>query len=703
MGLVQVRKPPRELHQLQYLILKRKLEMGDGRAHYLWFRYIAICQKDETAMCVIHDTQTKRIKKSLQSSEYQSKEFVSVVFSPVSPDKHLITLTGEPDWQVIFWEWNSLKIQAMCPIGVTGPTSGICQVSYSPHNPDNFVVTGHDTYKFFELDGENIEAKHSQLNKKDPDLSTEYTCHTWTSDGLLLVCTAAGEIIVCESTGEYKCVVPDSPLQGFRIECIAGFVKGFIVAGDNGQIFIYEKTEDLDDPFKKMKYLQNKEGTIPGLEAAAIRSAVVTTTEDQIYFVLENNQLMNLSISLDGTEEESKFDYVMYNFHSASVTGLDVCIRKQLIVTCSLDKSVRVWNYVNKSLDICEYQTDQCYAVAFHPSGFHLVVALTDKILMMNVFSKTLRMFKSIAVKQCREIKFSNGGHLFAAINTNTINIYNFWTGENPTDQQFKGHQNKVRCVNWDDDDQGFQSAGIDGAIYEWNLHDSSTRKGEYLQKSTSFLCVVKKSNSNTMFGVGTDRSIKDISESKEHNSIKTKSQLSQIVMPKNEKVVIVGTCEPTKPGFVSIYKLPFELVSDVQAHSLPIERMRLSYCNNFLFTTGQDGCLIIYGVKDVDPRGIKREKEGGTSFDYSEEILTLKTELEEFQSTKDGLITENGQLQGGDGVNNMIQLKKLEEKFQKTSEDLTMNSIQENTKYDALASEKQARESFFEGKIKQL
>jgi hypothetical protein len=53
--------------------------------------------------------------------------------------------------------------------------------------------------------------------------------------------------------------------------------------------------------------------------------------------------------------------------------------------------------------------------VAFHPSGFHLVVAVQDKILLMNVLSKSLHPFKNIQVKACREIKFSNGGHLFAA------------------------------------------------------------------------------------------------------------------------------------------------------------------------------------------------------------------------------------------------------------------------------------------------
>ena len=55
--------------------------------------------------------------------------------------------------------------------------------------------------------------------------------------------------------------------------------------------------------------------------------------------------------------------------------------------------------------------------MAFHPSGFHVIVGFTDKIRMMNIFSKGLKTFWDIPIKGCREIRFSNGGHLFACTN----------------------------------------------------------------------------------------------------------------------------------------------------------------------------------------------------------------------------------------------------------------------------------------------
>lgn len=53
-----------------------------------------------------------------------------------------------------------------------------------------------------------------------------------------------------------------------------------------------------------------------------------------------------------------------------------------------------------------------------------------------------------------------------------------------------------------------------------------------------------------------------------------------------------------------------------------------MSFCTTFLFTVGDDGHFMIYEVKDKDPKG-KRDKDG-IGMEYSDEILTLDSRLEE-------------------------------------------------------------------------
>jgi len=99
---------------------------------------------------------------------------------------------------------------------------------------------------------------------------------------------------------------------------------------------------------------------------------------------------------------------------------LDVCIRKALLATCSLDRTVKIWNYLEHTLECSKEFEEPAHALAFHPSGLNLVVAFSDKIRMINIYESDFVIIKEIQIKNCKEIKFSNGGHLFAVAN-NTI------------------------------------------------------------------------------------------------------------------------------------------------------------------------------------------------------------------------------------------------------------------------------------------
>ena len=89
---------------------------------------------------------------------------------------------------------------------------------------------------------------------------------------------------------------------------------------------------------------------------------------------------------------------------------------------------------------------------------------------------------------------------------------------------------------------------------------------------------------------------------------------------------MVCGVSENDRPGSIQILKLPFERVLEVQAHSLPIERLRLSYDNNFLFSAGQDGVFGVFHLKDSD-----RKEIGGIP--QSEEILIEKQERDQYQA----------------------------------------------------------------------
>jgi len=104
-------------------------------------------------------------------------------------------------------------------------------------------------------------------------------------------------------------------------------------------------------------------------------------------------------------EDPNLFEPLFQTFHHDAVSGLDVCVRKPLIATCGLkDRSVRVWNYIEHTLELQQIFNEEIYSITFHPSGHYVLVGFADKLRLMNLLIDDIRPFKDFGIKQCREV-----------------------------------------------------------------------------------------------------------------------------------------------------------------------------------------------------------------------------------------------------------------------------------------------------------
>ena len=69
----------------------------------------------------------------------------------------------------------------------------------------------------------------------------------------IILCTENGEIMLLENSGEFISFISHSPMNGFKIQCIIPYSKGFLIGGESGEILIYEKSEDVRHPYVKRK------------------------------------------------------------------------------------------------------------------------------------------------------------------------------------------------------------------------------------------------------------------------------------------------------------------------------------------------------------------------------------------------------------------------------------------------------------------
>ncbi len=186
-----------------------------------------------------------------------------------------------------------------------------------------------------------------------------------------------------------------------------------------------------------------------------------------------------------------------------------------------------------------QHFNEEAQCISFHPSGLHLLVGFSDKLRMLNVLMNDIRPFKEFSIKACKEARFSNGSHLFAAVNGNTINIFSTYTCENIGN--LRGHNGKVRSMAWSADDSKMVSCGVDGAVYEWSMKDFK-RAGEHVLKACNYSAVTCTPDGKNMFAVGSDKKIKEIMDSNVIKDPESDCLLTCIVLSSSGRMLFAGT-----------------------------------------------------------------------------------------------------------------------------------------------------------------
>jgi len=665
-------------------------------------RYLAVAEKcSGGALVTVFDLVTTKKRKTLQCSTYQecdAHEFVCVAFS--SDNKFLLTQTGvsptgKHDWTLLYWLWD--KARPMASIRVSNAQNApIRECSFNPTDSSIVCVIGDGIMKFFQL------KEGFKPLPNTPSKPQSFLCHTWLSDDKMLVCVENGDLLLFDNTGEFQMQLPCSPGEPRSATCVLSFSKGFVTGGDDGLIRQFEKSDDPKEVYRQTKKIQLDNGT-----GVCVRNLALSPSEETLAVSTSTAQLYQLSLlssDLLKAEEAPVFESVLTPFHTGPILGMDVCTRKPLVVTCGLDKSVRVWNYLEKTCELCKFFNEEAYSVAFHPSGFHLIIGFSDKLRLMNLLMEDIRMYKDIPIKACRECRFSNGGQYFAAVNNTWIQVFKTYTCELVAN--LRGHNNKVRSVAWTADDSMLVSTGIDGAVYEYNVLLEGRRVSDWVLKGTSFSCVIvytdPSTGGNTMYVVGTDKMLREVFGGQAQSLVQAGTTLGQIVLSNSAKTLFAAVAEPDAPAPIRCYKFPLDgYYNEFSCHSAPATRIRITFDDYFLFSCSEDGCLFIFDVRKKDRVVSKRDKEN--VLPPADEILVTRLFLEEKQTQ---LLELERQVEE---LSNQIEFQlRHRESYHKEEmvelEDKYSQEIeQERTKYELLREEKNDMEMEYEENIKSL
>ncbi|XP_054950336.2 cilia- and flagella-associated protein 57 isoform X3 [Pan paniscus] len=446
-------------------------------------RYLAISETvQEKPAITIYELSSIpcRKRKVLNNFDFQVQKFISMAFSPDS--KYLLAQTSPPESNLVYWLWEKQKVMAI--VRIDTQNNPVYQVSFSPQDNTQVCVTGNGMFKLLRFAEGTL--KQTNFQRGEPQ---NYLAHTWVADDKIVVGTDTGKLFLFESGDqrwETSIMVKEptdgsksldviqesesliefppvsSPLPSYeqmvaasshsqmsmpQVFAIAAYSKGFACSAGPGRVLLFEKMEEKDF------YRESREIRIPvdpqsndpsQSDKQDVLCLCFSPSEETLVASTSKNQLYSITMSLTEISkgEPAHFEYLMYPLHSAPITGLATCIRKPLIATCSLDRSIRLWNYETNTLELFKEYQEEAYSISLHPSGHFIVVGFADKLRLMNLLIDDIRSFKEYSVRGCGECSFSNGGHLFAAVNGNVIHVYTTTSLENIS--SLKGHTGKI-------------------------------------------------------------------------------------------------------------------------------------------------------------------------------------------------------------------------------------------------------------------
>lgn len=361
---------------------------------------------------------------------------------------YIVALSGPKTTAVTLFQYELRNATIKCqPIRLTNPTI-YRHVYINPYNPYFLSVLGDGGFALITInDVDKKTPTKLEIDPRTPNYQEfasfifNFVSCTWISKTRIALLNSSCDVFVIDYSRRM-----DNPIKK-GIKSVAIFdtqSKGKAIFHKTGNLYIAKddgiivKLEDKQQSEKIMSYEKPSTGAkfvtnLPRMEVHSISlsNQNTQTPTSSILISTESNQLYYIDIQNDNSlGDGNNYKFLLSPFHSEDITCLDVSRLKQLVATCSRDRYIRIWNYINLQLENSEMFEEEPIYVAFHPNGLHLAVLFREKFRLMNILEKSISVYREFPIFQPTDVKFSNFGHLFSICYKSSFSIYNFYTCE---------------------------------------------------------------------------------------------------------------------------------------------------------------------------------------------------------------------------------------------------------------------------------
>ena len=173
--------------------------------------------------------------------------------------------------------------------------------------------------------------------------------------------------------------------EGREISSLITFSGGFICSYGNNTVYVLEQIINGEDiGFKAVKKIVFPARVIEkeGVSGYDILSLTISPNDDILVALTDDLLLYSYPMKKkESSLKKNVFSIFLQPFHSSAIRGLDVCYRKPLIVTASLDRTVRVWNYRTFGLELAKKFQEEIHSLSIHPDGLYIAAGFAVLVL----------------------------------------------------------------------------------------------------------------------------------------------------------------------------------------------------------------------------------------------------------------------------------------------------------------------------------
>lgn len=703
-------------------------------------KLIAVAEKCEpTAIVTFYDTVHLKKKKVLTYNELGSTEIKCLAFS--DDGRFLLTQGCGPEWNLVMWNVEK-SVKVLCSTKVSlSDDAPVHQVSFCPSDPNVVLVLGKGILRIFRY----VEGQFRPITLAARNYTSNFISHCWLPEDILILGSEHGEVTLIENL-EYRGVVYPSASDAVDdptpVTCITGTARGFVVGTYGSDLKIFERNEEI-----KEKYQLEDTIRIPGQRGDI--SAFALGPDENLAISTDKNQLLTVPLTnLNVKEGTPNFENILSSFHmpnskgEAAITGMDVAVWKQMVVTCGKDRTVRVWNPTEKKAELSMQFDEDPLSISVHPSGIYIAVAFTDKIRFLSLLLDEIFLVREIVARQCSLVKFSVGGHLLAAALGSNLQVFNTYTGAPVA--TLRGHNNKIKNLIWSCYDSKMMTIGSEGVVYHWELFPVARLHEHYpgtvpiasgtaskdtskvyvatydrLLKELPFLSgqVAAEMQANGAASAGAGAGMTSLSTHgtdasgvvKPSKNVELDYHIGPMIYDDSKKLLMVSSVEDSV-GAIMVGQASPSIPNTFEyniLHNTAITTMVQSNDGTVIYTGDANGCLLVSEFENssfsVGKNQIGKIREGPMAFEFVEEVMIHKSNLESRRDQIRQLTHRVDELM--ENNEHQLRLKELDHKdrMKEIERKFTTQLNSEKVKYQELHAEKLSVESEFQRKVKVL